>query len=60
MSAFNASVVASRREDLMAEFLETLKTETSPGKRKIAREALELAAPSPAVNEARAGLGART
>jgi hypothetical protein len=52
-----AAVVASRREDLMAVFLETLKTETSATKRKTAREALELAAPSAAVEEARAALG---
>jgi hypothetical protein len=54
---FAAAVVASRRDDLMSVFLETLETETSQAKRKVARAALELAAPSAAVEVARVGLG---
>lgn len=51
-----AAVVASRDDGLMAAFLDSLKLETEPLKRNIAAGALELAAPSPAVDEARAAL----
>ncbi len=50
------ATVASRREDLLAAFLGSLKTESDRAKLKIASQALELAAPSPAVGEARASL----
>ena len=50
------ATVASRREDLLGALLTSLKTETDRARLKIASQALELAAPSPAVTEARAGL----
>jgi len=54
-----ASVVASRDDALMTAFLDSLKREAQPLKRKIAADALELAAPSAAVDEARAALASR-
>ena len=50
------ATVASRREDLLAAFLTSLKTETDRPRLKIASQALELAAPSAAVSEARSAL----
>lgn len=50
------STVASRREDLLDALLTALKTETDRARLKIAARALELAAPSPGVSEARAAL----
>ncbi|MEP7215953.1 MAG: hypothetical protein ABI782_06835 [Anaerolineaceae bacterium] len=50
------ATVASRREDLLGALLASLKTETDRARLKIASQALELAAPSAAVTEARAGL----
>ncbi|MBA4180152.1 MAG: hypothetical protein C0506_06135 [Anaerolinea sp.] len=54
-----AAAIARRRDDLIAALLAALKRETSPTKRKIAAQALELAAPSAAVDEARALLAGR-
>lgn len=54
-----AAAIARRRDDLIAALLAALKTETSPTKRKVAAEALELAAPSPAVDEVRALLSTK-
>ena len=50
------ATVASRREDLLDAFLTALKTETNGARLKLAAQALELAAPSRAVSEARAAL----
>ncbi len=54
-----AAVVASRRADLLEVFLGTLPTELSQSRLRAAREALELAAPGPAVSEAMAALDVR-
>ena len=54
-----AAAIARRRDDLIAALLAALKRETSPTRRKIAAHALELAAPSAAVDEARALLADR-
>lgn len=50
------ATVASRREDLLDAFLTAIKTETDRTRLKIAAQALELAAPSAAVSEARSAL----
>ena len=50
------ATVASRRDDLLDAFLHSLKVESDRAKLKIASQALELAAPSPAVSDARTSL----
>ena len=53
------ATVASRRDDLLGALLTALKTETDRTLLKIAAQALDLAAPSPAVTETRAALAAK-
>ena len=54
-----AALVASRRSDLLEVFLGPLPTELSQARLRAAREALELAAPGPAVSEAIGNLDRR-